>query len=461
MQNNILWKPDVAKVKASPMSRFAEKCEDKAGEEFQDYAAFHDWSVQSMADFWNLAWDHFAVIGDKGKRVIESHEKIFKTKFFPEAKLNFSENLLRKNTDEPAIIFRREDGLREIVSWKELNSLVSRLQQAMVSHGVGEGDRVAAMVPNAPYTVAAMLATVSIGAVWSSCSPDFGEQAVVDRFGQIEPKLFLTCDGYFYNGKKIDLTEKIGKISQRIDTVTVVFPFVSKAEKVTSNMARGITFDEFICEFSEQKVVYKRLPFSHPLYILFSSGTTGKPKCIVHCAGGVLLQHLKEHKLHCGIGENSRVLYFTTCGWMMWNWLVSVLSSGATMILYDGSPAYPKSDVLFDYIEQDRITVFGTSAKYIDSLRNQSLVPLKTHDLSSLELILSTGSPLSPDNFSYVYSDIKQDVHLASISGGTDIVACFVGAVPWQKVHSGQIQGKILAMDVNVWNDDGKHWFLE
>ena len=371
--------------------------------------------------------------------------------------MNYAENLLRRSGDGPAVIFRGEDKVRSSLSWDELRALVSRLQQAFVAQGIKEGDRIAAMVPNLPETIACMMAANSIGAIWSSCSPDFGEQGVMDRFGQIEPVLFIACDGYWYNGKKIDVAGKIAAIAPQLTAdKTVLLPYVGGGEAICDQVEGCVTLETFLAGFEPQELSFKRLPFSHPLYILFSSGTTGVPKCIVHSQGGVLLKHLSEHMLHCGVRPDDRVFYFTTCGWMMWNWLVSALACDATVMLYDGSPFFPNADVIFDYASEEKFTFFGTSAKFIDAVRNAGHRPIETHDLSSVQTIASTGSPLSPENFAFVYDGIKADIHLASVSGGTDIVACFIGAVPWQPVYSGEIQGPILGLDVQVWDDDGK-----
>ena len=355
------------------------------------------------------------------------------------------------------MVFRGEDKVRSRMSWDALHALVSRLQQAMRELGIGAGDRVAAMMPNLPETIAFMLASSSIGAIWSSCSPDFGDKGVLDRFGQIEPKLFIACDGYWYNGKKQDVSQKLAVVEAALKPLrTVIVPYLGIADELAGSLENAVTLDAFIEPHAAREVEFEQLPFEHPLYILFSSGTTGVPKCIVHSAGGTLLQHLKEQQFHCSLRQGERFFYFTTCGWMMWNWLASGLATGLTLCLYDGSPFYPDGNVLFDYAADEKFAMFGTSAKYIDAVRKGGLTPGSTHDLSSLRLLTSTGSPLSPEGFNFVYEGIKEDVHLASMSGGTDIVSCFVLGIPVKPVWSGEIQGAGLGMAVDVWDDDGR-----
>ena len=421
------------------------------------YRDLHAWSVADSAAFWDLIWDYCGVIGDKGARRLIDGGKMPGAQFFPDAKLNFAENLLRGEGQGDALVFRGEDKVSYRLTWDELRALVSRLQQALRGAGVGRGDRVAAMLPNLPEAIALMLAVTSIGAIFSSCSPDFGERGVLDRFGQIEPKLFVSVDGYWYNGKPIAIADKLAAVARQLTSAAtvVIVPYLGEAAKVAAQVPRGSTLEDFLKPYTAKPLTFERLPFNHPVYILYSSGTTGVPKCIVHGAGGTLLQHMKEHRLQCDLRTGERLFYFTTCGWMMWNWLASGIGSGATLLLYDGSPFAPQS-VLWDFAQAERINVFGTSAKYIDACKKAGLSPIKTHDLSSVRLITSTGSPLAPESFDYVYSDIKADVHLASISGGTDIVSCFVLGDPTSPVWRGEIQAPGLGMAVDVWSEEGK-----
>ncbi len=452
-----LWTPDAARIAASPLTAFTRLAGKKAEREFGDYADLHRWSIEDRAAFWDLVWDFCNVRGDKGGLVVVDGDRMPGAAFFPDARLNFAENLLRKTGPGDAIVFRGEDKAERHMSWDDLHAAVSRLQQLLRSLGVTAGDRIAAMMPNMPETVAAMLAAASIGAVWSSCSPDFGEQGVLDRFGQIEPVVFIAPDGYWYNGKPIDVSAKVAAVAAKLPSLrqVLIVDYLGNAEAVAAAIPGAAALSEVAAGVVPQAVTFEPLPFAHPLYILYSSGTTGIPKCIVHSAGGTLLQHVKEHRLHGGVSDGDRVFYFTTCGWMMWNWLVSGLASGATLLLYDGSPFYPDGNVLFDFAVAEKMTYFGTSAKFIDTLRKSGLRPIDTHDLSAVRTISSTGSPLSPEGFQFVYDGIKADVHLASISGGTDIVSCFVLGVPTLPVWSGEIQAAGLGMAMDVWGDDG------
>ena len=451
-----LWTPSDRQITSSPMYRFMTWCGSRAGRDFSDYDAFHQWSIDDRAGFWSAVWDYCGVRGEKGERLLENGDVMLKARFFPDARLNFAENLLPESSEGDAMIFRGEDKAEDRWSWDRLRNAVSRLQQAFRAMGIEKGDRVAAMVPNMPETVALMLAAASIGAIWSSCSPDFGEQGVLDRFGQIEPKLFIAVDGYWYNGKRQDTADKVKAVAEKLGVPLVVVAYAGDAPAIAASVEGARTLAEFVAPYEAGEIAFEPLPFSHPLYILFSSGTTGVPKCIVHSAGGTLLQHLKEQRFHCGLEKGERFFYFTTCGWMMWNWLVSGLASGATLCLYDGSPFYPDGNVLFDYAAEERFAFFGTSAKYIDAVRKGGFTPKTTHDLSALRLMTSTGSPLSPEGFSFVYDGIKSDIHLASISGGTDIVSCFVLGNPLKPVWRGEIQGPGLGLAVDVWDDEGR-----
>ncbi|RUZ71660.1 acetoacetate--CoA ligase [Mesorhizobium sp. M7A.F.Ca.US.006.01.1.1] len=458
MSDKLLWKPSCARVSALPISAFLKAAETKAGATFSSYADLHRWSVEDREGFWDLVWDFCGIVGDKGETVLADGDKMPGASFFPDATLNFAENLLKKTGSGDAIVFRGEDKIERRLSWTELHQLTSRFQQLFLSLKVKKGDRIAAMMPNMPETIAAMLAAASIGAVWSSCSPDFGEQGVLDRFGQIEPVVFIAPDGYWYNGKAIEVADKIVAVAAKLETVrkVLIVDYLGSSRDVADVIDKAVALEEALSPLVAKPVTFERLPFSHPLYILFSSGTTGIPKCIAHSAGGTLIQHVKEHRLHAGLVEGDRFFYFTTCGWMMWNWLVSGLASGATLLLYDGSPFYPDGNVLFSFADAEKMSFFGTSAKFIDSVRKAGLKPIRSHDLSTLRAISSTGSPLSPEDFRFVYDGIKKDVHLASVSGGTDIVSCFVLGVPTQPVWTGEIQGPGLGLAVDVWDDDGK-----
>jgi len=427
-----------------------------SGRQCTDFKTLHQASIDDRGLFWSSIWDFFKVIGDKGERsLIEDHMP--GASFFPDAKLNFAENLLRSSNNTDAIVFRSEDKVEKRMSRSELSDLVSRVQQWLIRMGIKEGDRVAAILPNMPESIAMMLATASIGAIWSSCSPDFGPRGVLDRFGQITPKILISCDGYYYNGKTVSLSEKLSEIVPQLSSIVgvLILPLIGKDDEVARAIPNAITLSSALSDFSATSIKFNRLPFNHPLFILFSSGTTGVPKCIVHGAGGTLLQHLKEHQLHSNIAEGDRVFYFTTLGWMMWNWLASALASCATLILYDGSPFAPTKEVLFDFAESERVSFFGTSAKYLDACKKENLSPKHSHRLQSMKTIASTGSPLAAETFEWVYHAISDTVHLASISGGTDIVSCFVLGDPTSPVYAGEIQRPGLGMAVDVWDDEG------
>jgi acetoacetyl-CoA synthetase len=456
MAEPALWAPSAERIASAQMTDFIRHCAEAHYRSFENYDALYAWSLAEPAAFWSSLWTFCDVIGDKGDRALINGDDMIEARFFPDAQLNFAENLLRQRGDGDALIFRCEDRIQSRWSWDQLRSEVSKLQQAMRAFGIKPGDRIAAMMPNIPETIALMLAATSLGAIWSSCSPDFGVQGVLDRFGQIQPKLFITCDSYFYNGKQQVMAQKLQAIAEQLEAPMLIVPFMGGIDDILRDIPQGKSLEHFTAPFEPKELEFIRLPFHHPLYILFSSGTTGVPKCITHSAGGTLLQHLKEHRLHADLRAGDRLFYFTTCSWMMWNWLVTGLASGTTLCLYEGSPFAPSGNVLFDYAAAEGITFFGTSAKFIDAVRKADLRPRETHDLSALRAVASTGSPLSPESFSFVYEGIKPDVHLASISGGTDIVSCFVLGNPIKPVFKGEIQGPGLGMAVEVWDDDGK-----
>ena len=456
--NKPLWQPNPQRVEAANLTAFMRHVAQNGGPACDTYAGLHHWSVQQPDTFWQAVWDFCGVISSRRqKRALENPQQMPGARWFPDARLNYAENLLRRDGDETAIVFRGENQIKSQISFRELRHEVSRLAQALRAAGVRPGDRVAGYMPNLPGTVIAMLAASSLGAVWSSCSPDFGVQGVVDRFGQIAPRILFAADGYFYNRHTIDNLTRLREIMTQLPSVEklVVVPYTCGNPDL-SDLPHAISVHDFMAPFKARRLEFEQLPFDHPLFIMYSSGTTGVPKCIVHGAGGTLLQHLKEHVLHTDIKPGDRVFYFTTCGWMMWNWLVSGLAAGATLMLYDGSPFVGKGSVLWDYAAEEKITVFGTSAKYIDALAKLRMEPGKTHDLSPLRALLSTGSPLVPESFDYVYRSIKADLQLASISGGTDIISCFALGCPILPVWRGELQCRGLGMKVEVWNDEGK-----
>ena len=452
-----MWKPSVEQIERSQMFEFKEFINTRHGLNLGSYQDLHDWSVDNIHEFWASAWEFFDIIHTQPyTQVVDDVSEMPGAKWFTGARLNFAENLLRRRDDKTALIFKGESQPVRKLTYAELYSEVAKTAAALRTAGVEKGDRVAGFVPNMPESIIAMLATTSIGAIWSSSSPDFGIKGVLDRFSQIEPKVLFAANGYFYNGKFHDSLEKLKGILHELPSVekVVVIPYSDEDSDIRT-ISNSILFSDFI-DNDEEEIEFEQLPFDHPLYIMYSSGTTGLPKSIVHGAGGTLLQHLKELQLHCDLCEQDTIFYFTTCGWMMWNWLVSSLVTGASLVLYDGAPFFPDANAMWKMAEELGITVFGTSAKFIAGSEAAGNKPISTNDLSNVRLILSTGSPLMEENFDYIYRDVKKDVQLASISGGTDIVSCFAGGSPMLPVYRGELQCSGLAMDVDAFDHKGK-----
>jgi len=453
-----LWTPSQDQIDGANITAFKKQVEQDWGVELADTEALWEFSVTELEKFWTSVWDYTGLVAEtRGDRVLADGDKMPGAKWFPDARLSFAENCLRRRDDGEAMVFIGEQQVVRRLSFKDVYDQVSVTQQLLRDLGVGKGDRVAGYLPNMPETIICMLAVNSLGAVWSSCSPDFGQQGVLDRFGQIEPKVLFCTDGYWYNGKRHDVREKTASIAAELPTLikTVLLPYGDQDADV-GPLQNAVTFADATKDIEPTDVTFEQLPFDDPLYIMFSSGTTGAPKCIIHSQGGTLLKHASEQPLHCDIRKDDRVFFFTTCGWMMWNWLATNIAWGATLLLYDGSPFYPSGEVLFTLADTEKMTLFGTSAKFIDALNKAELRPVDTHDLSSVRMLCSTGSTLVPEGFDYVYDAVKPDVHLVSFSGGTDIMGCFCGGDMARPVWRGEIQARILGMDVQVYDDEGQ-----
>ena len=455
--SELLWAPSPERVAAANLTAFMNMVNAKRRKALATYSELYQWSIERPEQFWADMWGYIGVIHHKPyDQVVVDIDKMPGARWFTGSTLNFAENLLRRRDDQVAIVFNGEWRVRRSLTYAELYELVARLAASLKAMGVAAGDRVAGFLPNMPEAIISMLAAASLGAVWSSCSPDFGFQGVMDRFGQILPKVLITADGYFYNGKTFDCLAKVAQVKTEIKSIekVVVVPYVSDALDL-SRVPGAVPLADFLAPRMGLNIDFVPLPFDHPLYIMYSSGTTGVPKCIVHGAGGTLLQHLKEHQLHTDLKPTDKFFYFTTCGWMMWNWLASGLASGCTLLLYEGSPFHPEPGAIFHFAQEESMTILGTSARYLASLETAGERPAEKYDLSALKSILSTGSPLAVKSFRFVYQHIKRDLCLSSVSGGTDIISCFAGGNPIGGVYAGQLQARGLGMAVEAWNEKG------
>ncbi|MBT7424321.1 MAG: acetoacetate--CoA ligase [Candidatus Marinimicrobia bacterium] len=455
--NTILWKPSKDQINSSQLEAFRLQVNSRFNLKIENYSELHSWSISNINDFWKAIWGFMAIkCSSNYNQVVDDENKMPGAKWFDGLLFNFAENLLRIKSDKAAIIFQSENADSKIISYNELYDEVEKVASTLRKIGIKNGDRIVGIMPNLPETVIAMLATTSIGAIWSSCSPDFGTQGILDRFTQINPKIIFASDGYFYKGKSFDSLNKLNDLLNQLPSVrkVIITPFVRENPDISS-INNSLVWNDFI-DPKPNPIIFEQVPFDHPLYIMYSSGTTGKPKSIVHGAGGTLIQHLKELRLHTDININDTVFYFTTCGWMMWNWLVSNLAIGSTILLYDGSPFHPDRNSMWDMIDNYKVSHFGTSPKFLETCRDTKLSPIKTHSLKSLKSILSTGSPLVEECFEYVYKHIKKNIQLSSISGGTDIISCFALGNPILPVINGEIQCLGLGMDVAAFNNNGE-----
>ena len=455
--NTILWKPSKDQINSSQLEAFRLQVNSRFNLKIENYSELHSWSISNINDFWKAIWGFMAIkCSSNYNQVVDDENKMPGAKWFDGLLFNFAENLLRIKSDKAAIIFQSENADSKIISYNELYDEVEKVASTLRKMGIKNGDRIVGIMPNLPETVIAMLATTSIGAIWSSCSPDFGTQGILDRFTQINPKIIFASDGYFYKSKSFDSLNKLKNLLNQLPSVrkVIITPFVRENPDISS-INNSLVWNDFI-DPKPNPIIFEQVPFDHPLYIMYSSGTTGKPKSIVHGAGGTLIQHLKELRLHTDININDTVFYFTTCGWMMWNWLVSNLAIGSTILLYDGSPFHPDRNSMWDMIDNYKVSHFGTSPKFLETCRDTKLSPIKTHSLKSLKSILSTGSPLVEECFEYVYKHIKKNIQLSSISGGTDIISCFALGNPILPVINGEIQCLGLGMDVAAFNKNGE-----
>jgi len=454
----LLWQPTEEQIKNTNMFCFMQQVNERWGKSFSSYPELYKWSIDRILDFWALMWESAGIkAASPYTRVVDDLTKMPGARWFEGARLNFAENLLRYRDGQVALIFQGEDSDAVLLTYAQLYDEVARVAKALRDMGIQPGDRVVGFMPNMPQTTIAMLAAVSVGATWSSCSPDFGIKGVLDRFGQIQPRVLFSANGYSFKGKKIDSLGRIGKILEELPSIekVVVVPYTD-AQPDISAIANAVHYDEFKSDEDNLEIVFEQLPFDHPLYIMYSSGTTGLPKCMVQSAGGILIHQLKELMLHTDLKRHDTIFYFTTCGWMMWNWLTSSLAVGATLVLFDGNPFHPHPGSLWEMAQEHKVTVFGTSAGYLAALQNAGVMPGKTYDLNPLRAVLSTGSPLSIEGFKYVYREIKRDVQLASIAGGTDLNGCFALGNPMGPVYAGELQCRGLAMKVEAFDQNGQ-----